>query len=318
MIFEKQIVNIYKQMAFSRCDDQGVAYYFSQQDFPTLKKESYIFKSSLGHNLQGYMYYYDKPINNKIIIFDHGFGAGHEAYMKEIELLCQNGYKVFAYDHTGCMESGGENTNGMAQSLHDLDDCVSCFKESLFKNHDIYVMGHSWGGFSTLNISSFHKEIKKIVVLAGFTTVEMLVGTFFQGILKGFRKTIMKLEEEANPKYVKADAVKTLKNSETSALLIYSSNDKMCRMDPHYNYLYNNLKEQKNVQLVLVDNKSHNPNYTHEAVDYLNLYINKKNKLLKKKNLTSLTKEEFVKSFDWNKMTEQDQHIWDQILNFLK
>ena len=51
MIFEKQIVNMYRGMAYTRCDDNGTAYYFSADDFAGLHKESYRFKSSKGYNL---------------------------------------------------------------------------------------------------------------------------------------------------------------------------------------------------------------------------------------------------------------------------
>ena len=65
--------------------------------------------------------------------------------------------------------------------------------------------------------------------------------------------------------------------------------------------------------------KEHNPNYTKEAVKYLNEYVSLKQKLFKKKKLqTNEEKEKFISSFDWNKMTEQDEKVWDEILAFLK
>ena len=54
MIFEKQIVNAYRKIAYSRQDGNGTAYYFSSDDFPGLHKLSYSFKSSRRYNLQGY------------------------------------------------------------------------------------------------------------------------------------------------------------------------------------------------------------------------------------------------------------------------
>ena len=33
MIFEKQIVNAFKKQMYTRCDDNGIAYYFSADDF---------------------------------------------------------------------------------------------------------------------------------------------------------------------------------------------------------------------------------------------------------------------------------------------
>ena len=33
MLFEKQIVGMYKGMMYARCDDDGTAFYFSHDDF---------------------------------------------------------------------------------------------------------------------------------------------------------------------------------------------------------------------------------------------------------------------------------------------
>ena len=78
---------MYRGMAYTRCDDNGTAYYFSADDFAGLHKESYRFKSSKGYNLQGYLYYYDNPVKDRLVVFDHGLGGGHRSYMKEIEKL---------------------------------------------------------------------------------------------------------------------------------------------------------------------------------------------------------------------------------------
>lgn len=319
MIFEKQIVNIYKGMAYTRCDDNGTARYFTAKDFEGLKSESYEFKSSKGHKLQGYLYSYENPIEKRIVVFDHGFGGGHTSYMKEIEMLCKHGYLVFAYDHTGCMESGGATPNGMAQSLCDLNDCVITLKnDPRFNGFDFSVMGHSWGGFSTLNISNLHPDISHIVVLSGFVEVEMLVNAYFGGILKVYRKPILALERESNPEFIKYNAVETLKNSNVKALLIYSDNDQLCSKAVHYDALVQGLSDSKNVKFMLEHEKGHNPNYTTQAVALLNEYVSSKNKLMKKKVLeTKEQKDEFLACFDWDGMTKQDERVWNTIFEHL-
>lgn len=319
MLFEKTIVNLYKAMAYTRCDDNGTAFYFTAKDFEGLKQEAYPFISSKGHKLSGYFYSYENPIENKIIVFDHGFGSGHTAYMKEIELLCRHGFLVFAYDHTGCMESGAETPNGMAQSLCDLNDCISTLKsDNRFKNFDFSVMGHSWGGFSTLNISALHPDISHIVVFSGFVQVEMLVNAYFGGILKPYRKPIMALEKSSNPDFVKYNAIETLKNSKVKALLIYSDNDKLCGKKVHFDALKNALDGKENIKFILEHSKGHNPNYTVDAVSYLGEFIQARTKLLKhKKPLTDEQKKAFVDSFDWNRMTEQDATVWNKIFEHL-
>ena len=96
MIFEEKVIERYKAMAFSRCDDDGTAFYFSSDDFPGLNKKAYSFKSSMGHNLQGYFYSYEKTVEGRIVVFDHGMGGGHRSYMREIEKLCRHGFLVFS------------------------------------------------------------------------------------------------------------------------------------------------------------------------------------------------------------------------------
>ena len=317
MIFEKQVVNGYKSMMHTRHDNTDISFYYSHKDFEGFEREEYAFKSSMGHTLQGYLYSYKDFIEDRLIVFDHGLGNGHRAYMKEIEKLCAHGYRVFVYDHTGCMESGGESTNGLAQSLCDLNDCLTTIKaDNRFAELDISVLGHSWGAFSTLNIAALHPEISHIVAISGFVSVDEMMKTFFAGPLKGYRKPILALERAANPKFSTFHAVESLTNSNVKALLIYSEDDQLCRRT-HYDILKEGLKEKENVHFLLVQNKGHNPNYTTDAVKLLGKFQKERAKFAKKKNATKEEKAQFVASFDWHKMTEQDEAVWQRIFAHL-
>lgn len=313
MIFEKQVVNMYKGMMHTRCDDNGTAFYFSAGDFPGLHSEPYVFAASAGHSLKGYLYSYDNHIENRLVVFDHGFGGGHRAYMKEIELLCRHGFLVLSYDHTGCMESGGETPNGMAQSLCDLNDCINSVKNNKrFAGFDISVMGHSWGGFSTLNICALHPEISHIVVLSGFVSVDQLVDSFFKGIMKGYRKPIKELEKASNPKYYECNAINSLSKTSAKTLLIYSSNDQLCNRS-HFDLLREKLSYRSNVNFLLIDNKGHNPNYTENAVRLLGEYSKAKAKYMKDFPKSEAENKAFLSRFDWDAMTEQDMTVWEKI-----
>lgn len=317
MIFEKQMINGYNGMMYTRCDDTETVFYFSAEDFPGLKKEAYAFKASAGHTLQGYIYEYDASLPGRLVVFDHGFGGGHRAYMKEIEMLCRHGYRVFAYDHTGCMESGGKSPNGLSQSLCDLNDCLNAIKaDGRFSGLNIAVMGHSWGGFSTLNITALHPDITHIVAMCGFVSVEDMIGTFFSGFLKGYRKAVMALETESNPKFVGYNAIDTLKNSTTKALLIYSADDQLCRRE-HYDMLKDGLAGKENIRFMLVEGKGHNPNYTQDAVNLLGQFTKARAKLTKNQKATAEDKARFVASFDWDTMTKQDEAVWAEIFSHL-
>ena len=315
MIFEKQIVNTFRSSFLRRCDDTGTAFYFSAADFPGLEAEPFAFPSSKGHSLKGYFYHYADPIPGRIVVFDHGFGGGHRSYMKEIELLCRHGYLVFSYDHTGCMESGGENIGGFSQSLFDLNDCLTALKATeRCANLDISVMGHSWGGFSTLNICALHPDVSHIVVLSGFIAVEILVNQFFGGIMKGYRKAILALDP--TPEYFKYNAVESLSGTDAKVLLVYSDNDRMVSRAVHFDALKKGLSHKDNVRLLLVSGKGHNPNYTADAVAYLGRYsadVAKKAKTL----TTADARKAYVDSWDWHRMTAQDETVWAEIFKTL-
>ncbi|MBO5981565.1 MAG: alpha/beta fold hydrolase [Clostridia bacterium] len=319
MIFEKQIEKVFRSTLYRRCDDDGSTFYFSHKDFNGLQAQPYTFVSSMGNTLKGYFYSYENPNEDRLIVFDHGFGGGHRSYMKEIEMLCRQGYKVFSYDHTGCMESEGETTNGFAQSLHDLDDCISALKkDGTVNTADISVIGHSWGGFSTMNIAALHPDITHIVVISDFISVEEMVKQNFSGFLKGYRKYILGIEQQANPDYVGYNGVKTLSQTKAKVLLVYSADDALVKKEIHYDALKNALAEKENIEFLLEESKGHNPNYTREAVKLLGEYSAAKGKAVKKKLLqTKEQKEEFKNSFNWDKITEQDKKVWKKIFEVL-
>ena len=189
MLYDK-IREVYRKALYNRVDDNGNIFYFSSENFEGLEKEEYTFASSRGHELKGYFYFYKAYKPNHLVIFDHGMGGGHRSYMKEIEMLAKKGYLVLAYDHSGCMESGGESTFGFPQSLMDLDDCIKSIKANpKYENFDLSVIGHSWGAYSCLNIASFH-ELKHIIAMSGFISVKQILSQFFSGPLVFFRKRI--------------------------------------------------------------------------------------------------------------------------------
>lgn len=69
---------------------------------------------------------------------------------------------------------------------------------------------------------------------------------------------------------------------------------------------------------MLEHNKGHNPNYTEDAVQYLGKYLTAKQKLTKQKKLiTNQQKKEFLEGFDWDRMTAQDERLWQAIFDCL-
>ncbi len=312
MFFLSTVKKFYQKFIFKRCDDVGTARYFSSEDFEGLSCEPYSFKNSAGETLQGCFYNYDNPIEGRLIIFDHGIGGGHLSYMKEIELLARHGYKVFSYDHTGCMKSGGDSCVGFTQSLSDLDNCLKTLKsDERFKTAKFAVMGHSWGGFAALNISAFHPDLTHIVVFSGFVSVSTIAESF-----GAFKKYIYEAEKQSNPKYVDCNASESLKNTNAKLVFVYSDNDKLVKKDKHYDALKSAFGKRENTYFLLEEGKGHNPNYTVDAVNYLAEYMQALSKN-KSKLKTDEQKKLFTDSFDWDRMTKQDENVWQKIFEVL-
>ena len=320
MIFDKLIEKIYRNSMFIRNDNASGIFYFSHEDFPGLQAHPYSFSATAGHNLKGYFYHYENPIPGRVIVFDHGMGNGHRAYMREIEQLAKAGFLVFSYDHTGCMESGGENTSGFAQSLNDLDACMTALEdEKALEGYTFSVMGHSWGGFSTMNICALHPKITHVVSMSGFVSVELILGQMISGIMKPYCKSLLALEHSSNPHYSHFHAVESLSNTTAQVLLIYSADDSIVSKQVHYDTLYKGLSDKENIHFLLVEGKDHNPNFTTDAVQYKNSFFKELTRREKKKLLdTPEKRQEFMASFDWYRMTAQDEKVWSAIIDHFK
>ena len=319
MLFEKTIEKMYRANLFVRQDNPSGIFYFSPADFPGLQAHPYTFSARAGHPLKGYFYHYADPIPGRVLVFDHGMGNGHRAYLREIETLARAGYLVFSYDHTGCMESGGESTNGFAQSLSDLDACMTALKaEPALAGRSFSVMGHSWGGFSTMNIAALHPEITHVVSISGFVSVERIVNQMFGGLLRFYRKSLLALERRSTPVYADFNAADSLKNTTAKVLLIYSADDSVVSKAHHYEVLREALAGKDNIRFLLVEGKDHNPNYTADAVAYKNAFFAAFTQADKKMQLVSNAQQEaFMARYDWRRMTEQDPDVWSAILEAL-
>ena len=319
MLFEKKVVDMVLGQLLTRQDNPYGIFYFSPANFPGLHAKAYDFKSRKGHDLKGFFYCYQGADPGKLIVFDHGMGNGHRAYMREIETLCKAGFVVYSYDHTGCMASGGAHIGGFAQSLADLDDCITALKhEDFLRGRELYVVGHSWGGFSTMNIGAIHREVRKIVSMSGFVSVERIVKQSL-GPLKAYAPAIVKAEQLANPRHSRFNALESLEKTKAKVLLIYSEDDKTVLKKEHYDPLYVKFCDSDHVKFLLLNGKNHNPTFEKASVVYKDGFFAQFQKALKKGQLaTPEAQKEFFGRFDWWYMTKQDMEVWNRITDFLR
>ena len=306
------------QKSINRFDELPYLSYFRHTDFKGLHAEAYSFKSG-NNTLRGNFYFYDGFNQDVIVIFCHGIGGGHSAYMREIETLCSAGYKVLGYDNTGCVASDGKDIEGLATSLRDLDNAIISLKaEAKYKEKKIYVMGHSWGGFAASNIYNF-QQVDKIVAVSPFISVKQIYKDFFSGWKRLMVNRIVKLEGKAvGKKYAYSSAADALNKDYAKGLVIHSEDDPTV--------LYKNTtavlqKEVKNprIEYLVVKDKDHHPLFTKDAVNYYIETLGTFNKLVREHKLETLEeKKTYFAPVDFHKIVEQDKEVWNKIFTFLK
>lgn len=338
MLFSKIIKKKFDAV-LGRYDGNPEDFYFSPEDFPDIKVESFdikgeckvsmnetINKSTVDIRvdrpvtLRGNFYYYDELKPDKLVIFDHGIGAGHLAYFKEIELLAKQGYTVYSYDHCGCVASEGEGIMGFAQGINDLDHVISAIlADERFKGMNVKIVGHSWGGYSAMNNATLHSEVTHVVSLAGFLSARALIEQYLPKFVMKYSDEVMDRERRQNPKYADMDARESIARSMVKLFHIQSKDDQMVKYDLCFTLMEEGLRGREDTVLVSVDNKSHDPFYTERAVKLENEKLAKQEALKKKGKLSTREEQDaFRESFDWNAMSEEDMDVWQQIFDFLE
>ncbi len=313
----------YRKNFIRRYDDTGYLRYFCAADFPDLNDEPFSFPSG-PYRLAAHWYSCGEPREGELVIFCHGIGGGHRSYMQEIFALCRRGYRVLAYDNTGCFASEGPDIISMSHSLADLDACL-CFlkREGIFQRYArVFAVGHSWGGFAAGNIASWHEGIDKAVVISGFISTERLLEDNLGGVAPPLRKTVLKrlcaFERNAAPDYFDACTLDAVNARKTRFLFAHSEDDPMVRYDRHTGYLREHV-DDPSVRWMICDGRKHNPNYTPDAVAYMNGMFDAFNQGVKEGKLKTLEeKQDYFKDADWRRMTAQDEAFWDEIAAFLR
>lgn len=288
-----------------RFDLDGIIKYYTVEEYDGLKADKVEFKVDK-NILRGYFYHYDCEYK-AVIIFAHGMWSSHKAYLQEIALLAQNGYLVLGFDYVGTDLSDGKSLKGFTNSVESLDHAIK-FVKNLNMNLDIYVMGHSWGGYTSLAITKFHPDIKKVVSMAPFISVKQLLKYMVPKYLRFIAYFIWFIDYLQCRKYAKINLLRDLNDYHGQALIIHSKDDSMVNYNSHTKKLEDIFSNK--FDFLIVDNKNHNPDYTLEAINYTKSVFSKMKEIPKAEVVN------YRKSLDYHKMGEIDLEVFNVILNF--
>lgn len=300
----------YKKQFVCRYDKEVGIPYYSFSDFKGLKQEAYSFVDSINIDIKYFFYYYDNYRTDKIVLFLHGLGPGHTAYLAEIEFLAKAGYKVLTLDYMGCEESQGKNMRSLNEPTRDVNNLL----DYLRLDKPIVVVGHSLGGYTALNIINIRKEISKAVIISGFLSIESLMKVFVKS--KFIYNGIIKYEKKMEPDYFHINNLEYLKTTKDKIFFIQSDDDPMVP----YSIALKEVEQidNPNIKTLRVTGKKHNPNYSLDAVNYMNEIFGQYNELLKKKKIRSdEDRINFFKDVSLTRLTEQDKDIVSAISEFI-
>ena len=270
--------------------------------------------------LQGY--YYKAEESKGIIIFNHGYKSAAEVFFPLFIKLIDNNYSIFAYDGTGVNNSTGKSTIGFCQPLIDLNNTISYVKNSdLIEKNDIYLMGHSMGGYAVCSVLSLQDDIKGVVSLSGVCDAYNLIfdkGKQYIGFLVYLLKPLLNvLQNKDFKEYKDYNSVKGLNDSNVPALIIHGVDDKTILYDKDSIISRKDLITNPNVTYYTQEglNAAHsNIIYSEESIRYQKEVT----KTLKEitKNKDSARFEQYYNEIDHQLYSQIDNEILNQILNF--
>ena len=169
-----------------------------------------------------------------------------------------------------------------------------------------------------MNIGAFHKDITHIVAMSGYPSVERMLKTVFRGLLSGYAPAVFRAEVEEFGGYAYANAAFSLTTTDAKVMLVHSKDDNTSdfRMFEELRAL---LGKRDNITFLELDGKRHNPTYTDDAVMYKDEFFARLTEARKKKQLdTPEARAEFAKKFDFDRMTVQDEAVWERIFEHLE
>ena len=304
------IAKIYKNKFLLRYDKDEAIPYFSAADFPGLACEEGAFLNSSGVEIRYFTYYYEGYDESRTVLFCHGIGPGHTAYLAEIETLCRAGYKVLTLDYTGCGASGGERLPSANAPTWDAMELIDLLKIK----GEIIPVGHSLGGYTALNLAHLLPEITRAVIISGFVDIAAEIIGFLK--LRALANAVKRYEKRLDPHLGALDNLGYIRTT-TDKLLWFHSTD-----DPMVNYESNGGQAKRacnpNVRVVTVTSKKHNPQYTEEALKTMNEWMGGYYRLIEEKKLVSPeAKRAYFADKPVGKMTEQDPLIYAEIVRFI-
>lgn len=287
-------------MLKKRFDKNDKVKIFTYKDFTDLTAQgfNFLYKKK---RIKGYIYNKDSK-SDYVMLFFHGYGGGHENYIHEIYKLTKLGYCVISYDNLGCFNSEGK-MKWFLDSLKVANKFKKHFyNDEIFKDLNkkkLILMGHSWGGFTSVCSLNIFEKTEKVVELSAINSFNFIKFNNHNFYALGPLVYFYNLLNYG--KYANYSVYKTLKKTNKPVLLIHGEFDDMVKIKDSYEK-YKKINKD-NLKFILEKDKFHSPQLTVESSKKLNNFLSGKTD---------------INDIKWEELCEVDDKVFKEIDNFIK
>ncbi len=308
-----------------RGEDPHNPIYLRYEDYEDWMERKPYMCGYYGKAINGYIYS-DKNFKDYkgFIILSHGFFGTHVQYLFDIAMLAKKGYQVLAYDQFGVGISEGRSQQALATGIYVLENVIADVeKKDINHGLNLYLYGHSWGGYCVVGAMRNHPEIKGVIArsapmgpgIAGkdlmktfapklYPFISQLI-RFSSFLILGFRYSIK--------------AKRGFKNKTSPVLLIQAKNDPMV---PYCHSLAKYCEDHKkeNVQISVTDKGLHNSLLVEEDQNQYRTWVKEYKEIEKIADEKEKTRmeEKFIASLDRVHSYHYDEDVSKEIIDFLE
>lgn len=192
-----------------------------------------------------------------LVVIVPGFHAESDNYLWQVQSLLDYGYDVFIFDATGSGESGGNSYIGFSQELFDLDAALS-YIEATYNYENIFLLGHSRGGYAACGMLGSEHEITAVVSVSGINSaMEAVIGSAenYVGPLAYGNYPLLWLYQVSlfDEDTVSLQADDCISNSEVPTLVIQGDADDTAPMDAGSIYSHKDEITSEHVEYYICD-----------------------------------------------------------------
>lgn len=261
----------------------------------------------------------EKEDQQRLIIFFHGLGAGYEAYMREIrQLTLVTKVPVIAFSLSGAGQSTGKKFPNFFKAIDEASLIIHEMIKTYGENREIYLIGHSLGGFIVSNVLSLHPELA-INGIIGISAPNNFVDVYTHLLrAKSLTKLFLAFFFHLHfGKKAKITTAYSLKKNAVKTTLIHGTRDQVVPY-PNSGQIYADLSHNyPHIRVISLSGRGHNPYLTKESEQALQEVLRLDQVFARDKKQQEEAKK-FYQSINYEEIGQIDEELLTAINQIIK